>query len=49
MKLNNKQKRGIKRQIDIEQGVTAPRRIVFKSKKTYTRKSKYKQNTNEDG
>ena len=45
MKLNAKQKRSIKRQVEIEQGISTPRHIVFKSKKIYTRKSKHK-NTN---
>ena len=42
MKLNAKQKRSIKRRVEIEQGVSAPRHIVFKSKKIYTRKNKHK-------
>ena len=42
MKLNNKQKRSVKRQVEIEQGISSPRHIVFKSKKIYTRKSKHK-------
>ena len=45
MKLNTKQKRSIKRRVEIEQGISSPRHIVFKSKKIYTRKSKHK-NTN---
>ena len=45
MKLNTKQKRSIKRRVEIEQGISTPRHIVFKSKKIYTRKSKHK-NTN---
>ena len=49
MKLNTKQKRSVKRQVEIEQKIDSPRHIVFKSKKIYTRKSKYKLNTNEDG
>jgi len=51
MKLNTKQKRSVKRQVEMEQGISSPRHIVFKSKKIYTRKSKhkYKQNTNKDG
>ena len=51
MKLNNKQKRSVKRRIEIEERISVPRRIVFKSKKIYTRKSKHKYNinTNEDG
>ena len=49
MKLNTKQKRSIKRRVEIEQGISSPRHIVFKSKKTYTRKNKHKLNTNKDG
>ena len=49
MKLNTKQKRSVKRRVEIEQGISTPRHIVFKSKKIYTRKSKHKQNTNEAG
>ena len=45
MKLNTKQKRSVKRRVEIEQGISTPRHIVFKSKKIYTRKSKHK-NTN---
>ena len=46
MKLNTKQKRSVKRRVEIEQGISTPRHIVFKSKKIYTRKSKHKNNTN---
>ena len=51
MKLTNKQKRGVKRQVDLELGARCTHSRVFVSKKIYTRKSKhkYKQNTNEDG
>ena len=49
MKLNTKQKRGVRRQVDKSLGITAPRHIVFKSKKIYSRKKKHKLNTNEDG
>ena len=45
MKLNTKQKRSVKRRVEIEQGISTPRHIVFKSKKIYTRKSKHKNNT----
>ena len=48
-KLSNKQKRKVRREVDLYLGVKAPRSIVFKSKKIYSRKTKYKQNTNEDG
>ena len=49
MKLNTKHKAKIRREVDLELGVKAPRRIVFKSKKIYTRRKKHKLNTNEDG
>ena len=45
MKLNTKHKARVRREVDLELGVKAPRRIVFKSKKVYTRKNKHK-NTN---
>ena len=45
MKLNTKQKRSVKRRVEIEQGISSARHIVFKSKKIYTRKSKHKNNT----
>ena len=40
--LNNKQKSKIRREVDIDLGVKAPRTIVFKSKKIYNRKLKHK-------
>jgi len=42
VKLNTKQKRSVKRQVEIEQKIDTPRHIVFKSKKIYTRKIKHK-------
>ena len=42
MKLSNKQKRGGKRQVDLEQGVRPPGSSVFVNKKKYNRKKKYK-------
>ena len=42
MKLNNKHKAKIRREVDLDLGVKPPRRIVFKSKKLYTRKIKHK-------
>ena len=42
-KLSNKHKRKVRRDVDIEQGIVPPRRIIFKSKKIYDRK-KYKNN-----
>ena len=44
--ITNKQKRGVRREVDLELGVKSPRNIIFKSKKIYTRKSKHKNNTN---
>ena len=35
MKLTNKQKRGVKRQVDLEQGVRPPGSSVFVNKKKY--------------
>ena len=49
MKLNNKHKAKIRREVNLELGIKPPKNIVFKSKKIYTRKSKHKQNTNKDG
>ena len=43
-KLNNKQKSRIRREVDLDLGVKAPRTIVFKSKKIYSRKIKHKKN-----
>jgi hypothetical protein len=48
-KLTNKQKRSVKRRVDLEQGVRPPGTRVFVSKKIYTRKIKHKQNTNQNG
>ena len=45
MKLTNKQKRSVKRQVDLDLGAKAPITRVFVSKKLYTRKKKHK---NED-
>ncbi len=44
MKLTNKQKRSVKRQVQIDQGVSTPGTRVFVSKKIYTRKIKHKKN-----
>jgi len=46
MKLTNKQKRGVKRRVELELGAKCTRSRVFVSKKIYTRKSKHKNNTN---
>ena len=42
MKLTNKQKRSIKRQVDLDLGVNAPYTRIFVSKKVYSRKKKHK-------
>ena len=42
MKLNTKHKAKIRREVDLDLGIKPPRRIVFKSKKLYTRKIKHK-------
>jgi len=46
MKLTNKQKRSVKRQVQIDQGVKTPGARVFVSKKIYTRKKKHKNEGN---
>ena len=48
-KLSNKHKSKVRRQVDIDLGVKSPRKIIFTSKKVYSRKKKHKLNTNEDG
>ena len=42
MKLTNKQKRSVKRRVELDQGVRPPGTRVFVSKKIYTRKIKHK-------
>ena len=42
MKLTNKQKRGVKRRVDLDQGVRPPGSSVFVNKKKYNRKEKHK-------
>ena len=42
MKLTNKQKRGGKRRVDLDQGVRSPGSSVFVNKKKYNRKQKHK-------
>ena len=44
MKLNNKQKRSIRRKVELDSGVKSPGTRVFVSKKIYTRKVKHKKN-----
>jgi len=48
-KLNTKQKRSVKRRVELDHGVRPPGTRVFVSKKIYSRKNKHKLNTNEDG
>ncbi len=43
MKLTNKHKRGVKRRVDLDQGVRPPSSSVFVSKKKYKRKHKHKE------
>ena len=49
MKTTNKQKRSVKRRVELEQGVRPPGARVFVSRKVYSRKIKHKLNTNKDG
>tara|TARA_Y100001963_G_scaffold110281_1_gene152492 strand:+ start:126 stop:260 length:135 start_codon:yes stop_codon:yes gene_type:complete len=42
MKLNKKHKSKIRREVDIEQGISPPKQIIFKNKKKYNRKTKHK-------
>ena len=44
MKLTNKQKRSVRRRVQLDQGVRTPGTRVFVSKKIYTRKIKHKNN-----
>ena len=43
-KLTNKQKRNVKRRVELDQGVRPPDTRVFVSKKIYSRKLKHKKN-----
>ena len=45
MKLDNRNKSKVRRQVDIDLGVKPPKSIIFTSKKIYSRKKKHK-NTN---
>ena len=42
MKITNKHKRGVKRRVELEQGVRPPGSSVFVNKKKYNRKRKHK-------
>jgi hypothetical protein len=44
-KLNKKHKSKVRREVDLDLGVTPPKSIIFTSKKVYSRKKKHK-NTN---
>ena len=46
MKLTTKQKRSIKRRVDLDLGVNTPTTRIFVSKKIYTRKKKHKNERN---
>ena len=46
MKLTNKQRRGVRRRVQLEQGISTPSTRVFVSKKIYTRKKKHKNEGN---
>ena len=43
MKLTNKHKRGVKRRVELDQGVRPPGSSVFVNKKKYKRKHKHKE------
>ena len=42
MRLNKKQKRKIKRELDLELGVQPPKSKIHRNKKLYNRKTKHK-------
>ena len=42
MKLNKKQKRKIKRELDLELGIQPPKSKIYKNKKKYNRTKKHK-------
>ena len=46
-KLNNKQKRSIRRQVDIDLGVNDPSTSIHKNKKKYNRNVKHKKKEDE--
>ena len=41
-KLTNKEKSKVRREVDLDLGVKAPKSIIFTSKKLYSRKLKHK-------
>ena len=48
MKLTNKHKRGVKRRVELDQGVRPPGSSVFVNKKKYNRKKKHKKDGEKD-
>ena len=40
--MNKKQKRAVRRKVDLELGVTPPKTMIRKNKKKYSRKEKHK-------
>ena len=44
MKLNTKHKAKIRREVDLDLGIKPPKKIIFTSKKIYSRKIKHKKN-----
>lgn len=40
--LNNKQKAGVRRKVDLELGIKQPKSAIHRSKKVYSRKKKHK-------
>ena len=48
MKLANKQKRGVKRRVDLDQGVRPRGSSVFVNKKKYNRKEKHKKDEEQE-
>lgn len=46
-KLTDKQKRGIRRQVDIDLGIKPPSTNIHKNNKKYNRKNKHKKKENE--
>ena len=48
MKLTNKQKRGVKKRVDLDQGVRPPGSSVFVNKKKYNRKEKHKKDEEQE-
>ena len=41
-KLTNKEKSKVRREVDLDLGIKAPKSIVFTSKKVYSRKKKHR-------